>query len=699
VTDILPGKVKSLGEKTIEKLAGANITSLELLAMTTAEDLKAILKITNKDARAIIQQAKDIALETALVPKSLDDLIKRRKEVIQTFSTGSAELDKIMGGGVQTWAITILKGPFSCHDEVTNILTPSGIKHWSKIELGDLVYSIDKQRNIIATPVKNIYVYNYKGLMYYFNSKKINLVITGNHTLPIRTSKRNCEWLKASEVAGKTQASVMTKFNSKGLGKKCFNVKEYLPEEILDYPKKSHLKDHRYIFSTNNFLELIGWYLSEGSVMHGDNDYISINNSKYKEEIKNLLDSMNLHYGFYENRRFTIFNKWLSRYCVQRCGEGSINKTIPSEILGLSKKHLKHLLKSIMMGDGSASGYTYYTVSPSLRDTFIILCLKLGYHPSYITLDKTGERFTIRGKPFTAKHIAYQIQLGKNSKGFLQIKKRKARITKFNDRLIFSSGSNNLKLVPYEGIIWCLETNGAFFVERNGKISLAGNSGKSQIGFQASVSCIKSGRKVGWVETEATTFIPERVLEIAEAQGVKVNTSSTGEGGDFVVYTSEDIIDVEKQLLAYEALGRKMEEGVDIGLLIVDSFSPHFRSTYQKRETFGARNQMTAKHLAYLNYLAAKYNVAILLTSQIMGVPDDQKQGLTKMQEASTTAMYGGSSLQHGGTHILALTRVSRAKQIWKATMVDSPYLPDADAYFRIGPGGISDVSRTRGPA
>jgi len=337
MTNILPGKVRGLGEKTIEKLAGANITSLELLAMTTAEDLKAILKITNKDAREIIQQAKDIALETALVPKSLDDLIKRRKEVIQTFSTGSAELDKIMGGGVQTWAITILKGPFS--------------------------------------------------------------------------------------------------------------------------------------------------------------------------------------------------------------------------------------------------------------------------------------------------------------------------------------------------------------------------SGKSQVAFQASVSCIKNGRKVGWVETEATTFIPERILEIAEAQGVEVDTRSTNEGGDFVVYTSEDIIDVEKQLLAYEALGRKMEEGIDIGLIIIDSFSPHFRSTYQKRETFGARNQMTAKHLAYLNYLAAKYNVAILLTSQIMGVPDDQKQGLTKMQEASTTAMYGGSSLQHGGTHILALTRVSRAKQIWKASMVDSPYLPDADAYFRIGKGGISDVSRTKGPA
>lgn len=219
------------------------------------------------------------------------------------------------------------------------------------------------------------------------------------------------------------------------------------------------------------------------------------------------------------------------------------------------------------------------------------------------------------------------------------------------------------------------------------------SSGKSQVAYAAAVDCVKKGRKVGWVETETQTFVPERILEIAKAQGVEIDIDS-----DFIVYTSEMIIDVEKQLLAYEAIGKKIEKGLDVGLIVVDSFSPHFRSTYQKRETFGARSKMTAKHLSYLNFLAAKYNLAVLLTAQIMGVPDTDKQGMTRMREGSRTAMYGGELLKHGGTHILSMTRASRAKKIWKATMIDSPCYPDADALFIIGPGGISDVRRSRGP-
>lgn len=329
--DIEPGKIKGLGPVTIEKLAESNITTLELLALTTIEDLKVILKITKKDAREIIQVAKNMALEVAFKPKTMRDLIHRRNEVMMHFKTGSVELDNLMGGGIETWAITILKGPFS--------------------------------------------------------------------------------------------------------------------------------------------------------------------------------------------------------------------------------------------------------------------------------------------------------------------------------------------------------------------------SGKSQVAFSSSVDCLSRGRKVGWVETEAQTFVPNRILDIAKARGLEIDIDR-----DYEIYTSEMVTDVEKQLLAYESIGRKIESGIDIGLIVIDSFSTLFRSTYQQRETFGDRSKMTAKHLAYLNFLAAKYNLAVLMTVQVMGVPDTKKQGSTKMKEASHTAMYGGHLLKHGGTHILSLTRISRAKQIWMATMVDSPCYPDADALFKIGQTGISDVKRTRGP-
>jgi len=276
-----------------------------------------------------------------------------------------------------------------------------------------------------------------------------------------------------------------------------------------------------------------------------------------------------------------------------------------------------------------------------------------------------------------AKSLALDVAL--ESKTMRDILKRRQEIMKR-----YSTGSAELDKIIGGGIeTWAITIlRGPY------------SSGKSQLAYSVAVECIKKGRKVGWIETEAQTFIPERILEIAQTKGIKIDIDN-----DFILYTSEMITDVEKQLLAYEALGKKLEKGIDIGLIVVDSFSPLFRARYQARETFGDRSKMTAKHLAYLNYLAAKYNLAVILTVQVMGVPDTQKQGTVQMEEASIKAMYGGELLKHGGTHILGLQRISRAKQIWKAIVIDSPCYKDAEAQFRIGPGGIADVKRKTGPA
>jgi len=216
--------------------------------------------------------------------------------------------------------------------------------------------------------------------------------------------------------------------------------------------------------------------------------------------------------------------------------------------------------------------------------------------------------------------------------------------------------------------------------------------GKTQIAKSVAVSCIESGRKVAWIETEPGTFKEDRILEIASARHVSVDLKE-----DMFVIPSKFIVSPNHQFLAYERINGELSKGKDFGLIVVDSFSPRFREFYPRREMFPARSQETGRHIGYLQSLAAKYNLAVLITVQVMGIPDESRMRLTQMQEASEEAMYGGHVIKHGVQTWIALRKKSKADSIWEAELIDSSYLPPGSALFRIDQSGVCDIEAKRG--
>ena len=101
----LPG----VGEVTAEKLRQAGFGEFSAIAAALPHELAEVAGISVESAKKAIEAAKstvDIGFETAEV------VYERRKSIIR-IKTGSTALDDLLGGGIETMAITEMYGRFS----------------------------------------------------------------------------------------------------------------------------------------------------------------------------------------------------------------------------------------------------------------------------------------------------------------------------------------------------------------------------------------------------------------------------------------------------------------------------------------------------------------------------------------------------------------------------------------------------------
>ena len=100
----LPG----VGPKGAQKLRDAGYVDLISIAAASARELATTCEIGEATAEKIIATARD-KLDMGF--KTADEILERRKN-IGKISTGSKTLDALLGGGVETQAITEMHGPF-----------------------------------------------------------------------------------------------------------------------------------------------------------------------------------------------------------------------------------------------------------------------------------------------------------------------------------------------------------------------------------------------------------------------------------------------------------------------------------------------------------------------------------------------------------------------------------------------------------
>ncbi len=208
-------------------------------------------------------------------------------------------------------------------------------------------------------------------------------------------------------------------------------------------------------------------------------------------------------------------------------------------------------------------------------------------------------------------------------------------------------------------------------------------SGKSQISHQLSVNVqlptdqggLTEGENIAkavYIDTEGT-FRWERIEQMARCAGLDPELVMEN------IYYMRAVNSDHQMAVVEELFSLVPKENVK--LVVVDSVTSHFRAEYPGRENLAIRQQKLNKHLHQLGRLAEIYNVAVVITNQVMAKPD--------VFYGDPTQAVGGHVLYHAPGVRVQLKRSRGNKRI--ARMVDAPHLPEGETVFEITECGIRD--------
>ena len=176
-----------------------------------------------------------------------------------------------------------------------------------------------------------------------------------------------------------------------------------------------------------------------------------------------------------------------------------------------------------------------------------------------------------------------------------------------------------------------------------------------------------------FIDTE-NTFHANRVYQIAEQKNLDPE--------DILkkifhcnVYSSEQLE------ILIDDLPKSIEQ-YNTKLVIVDSIISLHRAEFSGRGTLAERQQRLGKMLNKLRRYADIYNLAVIITNQVVSYPDGS--GFDYIKAA------GGNIVAHGSTYRIFL-RKSGKNRI--ATMFDSPSQPYQHVKFSISESGIQDAN------
>jgi len=204
-------------------------------------------------------------------------------------------------------------------------------------------------------------------------------------------------------------------------------------------------------------------------------------------------------------------------------------------------------------------------------------------------------------------------------------------------------------------------------------------AGKTQLCHQLSVMVqlpIEEGGLNGkaiYIDTEGT-FRPERIVQMAEYRGLDPKQALRN-----IIYARAYTSD-HQMLLVDEAT--KIIEEENVRLLVVDSLVGHFRAEYPGRENLAFRQQKLNRHVHQLLRIADIYDVAVVVTNQVIADPDSLIENPLRPA--------GGNIVAHGCTYRIWLRKSKGNRRI--AVIFDSPKHPEVEAVFMIVEQGVVDV-------
>jgi len=269
--------------------------------------------------------------------------------------------------------------PELCYSDDTEILTENGWKLFKDLEKDEKVATLNPETEEIEYQKPSRYIeYHYNGKMFHQQGNSIDLLVTPDHNLWVGPNyiggylinKEVREWtfIKAENCP----RFIRYKRNANWIGQE----KDFFTLPSTENPTR---KSEDVKIKMDDWLRFFGIWLAEGCICYSDNGnygvYISQKDKDKKEIIKRWINKLPFNFTEY-NDGFKCCDKQLYEY-LKQFGE-SKSKFIPRELLTLSKRQLKILFDSLMLGDGNADGWRFAVSSKRLANDFQELLLKIG---------------------------------------------------------------------------------------------------------------------------------------------------------------------------------------------------------------------------------------------------------------------------------------------------------------------------------
>ena len=357
-----------------------------------------------------------------------------------------------------------------CYDDKTEVFTDEGWKLFKDLNHNELVCTLNRKTNSIEFEKPISYVDDpYDGEMIHFSGMRYDLLVTPNHRMWVQMGRsKKWDFIEANKITKGRQAKIYRSIpNWIGID----STNQYVELPIPVIKPKGRLQNCIDRIPIEQFVQLLGWYLSEGSVGH-KNRCIQIAqrksvNPEYYDEIVTLLKSIGFKY-YLRDDGIVITSLQLYEYFKQ-FGR-SHQKHVPKFIKEYDKNILMAFLIAFFKGDGNFKNgqlRVCSTTSKQMADDIQEIALKCGLGCSIKTY-LPGEKINT----FKMANSQYQVSIALN-----QVEVTMCKCP---------------NVVEYSGRIYCVETlNGILLVRRNGKPSWSGNSYK----IQQYINALASGTK------------------------------------------------------------------------------------------------------------------------------------------------------------------------------------------------------------
>jgi len=351
------------------------------------------------------------------------------------------------------------KKDYWCVDDKTQILTKRGWLSYKEIRQKDVAYTINPET--FKGEWNNI-----NNLTLFPKDKREMISMEGERHSSLTTP--NHRWITERRQLHKRK----TKEDYRWIGRdfrfsKDLTVNDYIPVSApcVELPKKKKYSD--------DFVELVSWAWTEGSVSNGRYTTISQSHKINLKDVKNIRKVLQNIYGnsyWSENKS----NNGMTIFGIFKKISDDLWKVSPDHcvtqdfILSLTKPQLRLFIEKSIDADGcrkksKKNGVWYKSKTIAQKDSkrldsFEMACALLG-----IATNRNHYPCDFNGKP------------SKDGILLVQLKRRKYTAPVKSSKP--GRGKVKINKIIHNGIVWCPSTNNkTWLARRNGKVYFTGNS-------------------------------------------------------------------------------------------------------------------------------------------------------------------------------------------------------------------------------